>query len=45
MKDKKDKFLIARVPKDLALKFREKSEKEGKRVSEKLRELVEKYIK
>ena len=44
-KKKKDKFVIARIPAAIALAFRIKSEKGGRRVSEQLRELIDKFLK
>jgi predicted DNA binding CopG/RHH family protein len=45
MKVKKDKFIIARVTEETFEKFKRKSIKNGMKVSDKIRELVEGYIK
>lgn len=44
-KDRKDKFVIARVPEAMFVQFRKKAEQGGQKVSEKIRELIDKYLK
>lgn len=43
--DKKDSFIIARVPKDLRAKFLKACTKKSVNVSEAIRAMVENYVK
>lgn len=45
MENKKDAFIIARVPKDLRAKFLKACAKQSKNVSEAIRAMVENYVK
>ena len=43
--EKKDGNIIARLPKRVAAAFKAKAAKNGKKVSEQIRELIDKFLK